>query len=522
MDDVLVWVGRDDASLARHLAAGLSAVGVSRLQVVVLNSGPVQRPGMVESIYRRLDGLLFHRRMAVLPAGYVHTGTDELDPLERNGATCDSDIDPTFVDVASIEQVCARFQPAVVLDLTGTIARSRCRGAVHLGFQFGESGATRSLRQAVRDRIGVHHGVLKVSVAHDANSGASRPVFVASAYLDHRSLQRSAQLVALKLAPIALAASKRAQRRVYLSMPAIGEKPPARSRTAVGLLAKAALAVGQKLLGRVQWQIRLYRNGRPGTTLGQLWVTLKPPRDQFWADPFVISNGGGAVVYFEALRYREGRGYIACVEVKADGTYGEPITVLDRPWHQSYPYVFEAEGVWYMVPESGTNLSVTLFRCVEFPSRWEEVATLIEGVALFDASLVQWQGRWWLFATHGVPGASTYDELHVYWSRELLGPWRPHGLNPVKVDAGTARPAGAPFVVDGRLIRPVQDCRNRYGDAVVFQEVIHLDEDDFLEVDCDIGSIGEEMASMSPLHTYNVERGVTAIDCAHIAFSVSF
>jgi hypothetical protein len=41
----------------------------------------------------------------------------------------------------------------------------------------------------------------------------------------------------------------------------------------------------------------------------------------------------------------------------------------------------------------------------------------------------------------------------------------------VKTDVRTARPAGTPFVVDGRLYRPAQDCSDEYGGAVVLNEV---------------------------------------------------
>ena len=49
---------------------------------------------------------------------------------------------------------------------------------------------------------------------------------------------------------------------------------------------------------------------------------------------------------------------------------------------------------------------------------------------------------------------SRQQELSIYWADRIRGPWRPHALNPVKLDARSSRPAGALFRRDGKWIRP--------------------------------------------------------------------
>jgi len=56
-----------------------------------------------------------------------------------------------------------------------------------------------------------------------------------------------------------------------------------------------------------------------------------------------------------------------------DWTYQQ--IVLDEPYHLSYPYVFEWQGDYYMVPESYQVNSILLYRAVNFPTDWEFVAT---------------------------------------------------------------------------------------------------------------------------------------------------
>jgi hypothetical protein len=61
------------------------------------------------------------------------------------------------------------------------------------------------------------------------------------------------------------------------------------------------------------------------------------------------------------------------------------------------------------------------------------------------------------------------------------GPWTPHKKWPVRIDVRGARPAGTPFLLDGRLIRPGQDCAETYGAAVALHEVNVLTESDYRE-----------------------------------------
>jgi hypothetical protein len=164
-----------------------------------------------------------------------------------------------------------------------------------------------------------------------------------------------------------------------------------------------------------------------------------------------------------------------------------------------------------MIPESSAREVVDLYECVDFPHEWRHVKRLMEGVRLADVTLITWQGRWWMFASHGGPGASNYDELHLYWADTPMGPWSPHALNPVRIDAGSARPAGAMFMAGDRIVRPAQDCRERYGDGVVFQEILVLDEERFEERALHRLEAGG-LAHGVGYHTFNSAGRYVAID----------
>ena len=49
------------------------------------------------------------------------------------------------------------------------------------------------------------------------------------------------------------------------------------------------------------------------------------------------------------------------------GNWTNPKVVISNKYHMSYPFVFNYEGVCYMIPESAENGSLELYICHKFP-----------------------------------------------------------------------------------------------------------------------------------------------------------
>ena len=211
------------------------------------------------------------------------------------------------------------------------------------------------------------------------------------------------------------------------------------------------------------------------------YKVVRPPGDRFYADPFLFERDGKTFLFFEDYRFHEGRALICCAEVMPDGTLGEIAEVLRRPYHLSYPFVFELNGEVYMIPETRENKTVELYRAAEFPGCWVLEKVLLEGVSAVDATIHCQDGRIWMFVGLSSGRYSSCDELAIFSATSLLGPWVPHPGNPVISDVRRARPAGALFVEDGKLMRPSQDCAKAYGYALVFSEVQTLNETEYKE-----------------------------------------
>jgi hypothetical protein len=157
-----------------------------------------------------------------------------------------------------------------------------------------------------------------------------------------------------------------------------------------------------------------------------------------------------------------------------------------------------------------------LYRCIEFPGKWEPVAKLLDGVEAADATIFRHGGRYWMTSVvrDGCGGYS--DTLALHHAENIFGRWEPHPMSPVIVDSRFARPAGSVVFHNGALLRPVQDCSEGYGRRLVIMRIDQLDGRDFRQT---------PVATIEPggawpgrrLHTINRSGRLECIDGAILA-----
>ena len=231
---------------------------------------------------------------------------------------------------------------------------------------------------------------------------------------------------------------------------------------------------------RIGWRIT-DRQGvlETGSLAGDPWKALTGGPSKFVADPFPIEWRGKSYIFFEELDFRVGKGVICAQQVDASGPVGEPVLALEENWHLSYPFLIEHEGQLYMLPEGSASGAVSLYRCIEFPGKWECVGPLLTNIEAADATIFQHAGRFWMTSVvrDGVGGYS--DSLAIHHSPTLMGRWEEHAQRPVLIDSRHARPAGAVTLHDGALWRPVQDCSIGYGKRLSLARIDVLDPERF-------------------------------------------
>jgi len=250
-------------------------------------------------------------------------------------------------------------------------------------------------------------------------------------------------------------------------------------------------------------------------------VIMPDDGQRYYADPFLFADAERRWLFCEELQYHTGKGIISCAQVEDGCVISAPRPVLERPYHLSYPFVFRQGGEIYMIPETGGNSTVELYRAQSFPFSWVLYSTLLENVALYDATLLQYRNRFWLFGAISHYASAPLDELAVFYSERLEGPWHPHRLNPVKSDCRSARPAGRVVMRDNRLFRPAQDCESGYGSALVWCEICELTPERFDEREVGRWHAHEPL-NADGFHTFGCdENALGVIDIKRVVWKYS-
>jgi hypothetical protein len=316
----------------------------------------------------------------------------------------------------------------------------------------------------------------------------------------------------------------RGTRRIYKA-PLNGEM----ARWLLRQLARKTLAVLQWLPRRLRtdhWKLAIRTGARIGFTTGSTtglisgtaqdagqFQWIDSPKGHFYADPFLFSRQGQRWLFFEDFDYRSRLGSIAAAEVSASGALSTAVRVLERPYHLSYPGVFQVDDQLYMIPETRSNGTVEMYRCSIFPDKWELAKVFLQAPAV-DTTAWSENGVHWFFVTLREPRGGAL-QLWLFFSAGILDDWRPHPANPISTDVRSSRGGGAIYRDGERLIRPSQDCSGNYGRSFTLNEILVLNESEYHEMPLVTLKAPKGMIGT---HTYACVDDIEAIDgCANIS-----
>lgn len=238
---------------------------------------------------------------------------------------------------------------------------------------------------------------------------------------------------------------------------------------------------------REQWTIGIYRSDSPFYfNKLQRWINpLLKAEDvtdvpaKFVADPFLIKEGNAWYLFFEVYNNNTRQGDLAVATSENSWVWNYEKVIIDEPFHLSYPYAFESDGEYYLIPESFETNSIRLYRADEFPTKWSYVKTLVQGRDYVDNSIVFYKGKWWLFSS-----VTSNDSLYLHYSDSLTGSWQEHPQSPiVRQDLHKARPSGRLLVYQNKLYRFTMDVDPPIGThQVMVYEVTEISTDSYSEV----------------------------------------
>ena len=253
-------------------------------------------------------------------------------------------------------------------------------------------------------------------------------------------------------------------------------------------------------------------------------IKVKNTKNHFFADPFIKNYKNRNIIFFEDYSFEKNKAVISALEINPDKSYTLLGTVLEESFHLSYPYIFENDNHLYMCPESHKSNDIRLYKCTEFPMKWEFERVLIQGVSAGDVNIFYHNEKWWILANIDSSDLSKYvgdehdSELHIFFSDSLLtNQWESHPKNPVIFNSNQARNAGKICSNNGELHRVFQKHGfDTYGKQFGVSRILELSTEDYKE---------EKLFEVEPnfykdifgTHHFSFDNNIAVID--HLSIS---
>ncbi len=240
--------------------------------------------------------------------------------------------------------------------------------------------------------------------------------------------------------------------------------------------------------------------------------TVLPDSKRYWtADPFLVKKDGKIYLFFEMFDRLKRKGALGCREL-SEKSIGNLKVIYETDTHLSYPFIYEKDGVFYIIPESSRSGELYVLKCTNFPYKWVKEKVIAEK-PLVDTTLFSYNGVDY-YISERVVRANTFDRVDLFYDEN--GCFTECVNNPVKLDAGTARCAGNFFEYNGCYVRPSQDCGVFYGEKLNFNRVINISKEKYEEELIKTVSHRDinldKKDNYTGIHTYNKVDNVEVID----------
>jgi hypothetical protein len=240
--------------------------------------------------------------------------------------------------------------------------------------------------------------------------------------------------------------------------------------------------------------------------------SIKNPPFRFLADPFTVSNNNISYIYLEDFDYRTSRGCISVYEINKTG-YNYLGVAIEEDFHLSYPFVFNVNNTFYMIPESINAGEIRLYKCIDFPLKWEFEKAIIKNIKSADTSIFYHDDKWWLLTNKDTSDLGDYcSELHIFYSDSFNSEnWISHPGNPVIFDSICARNGGF-LLSDNKFYRVFQKQGfDMYGESMGIAEITELTTSSYVE-NILFDMPAKYMPNILGNHTFSYDSGLVCFD----------
>ena len=230
-------------------------------------------------------------------------------------------------------------------------------------------------------------------------------------------------------------------------------------------------------------------------------------KNRWFADPFILKvTNDDIIVLVEEFYDPIHRGRISKLTIDKQTYELKKIDViLELNSHLSFPAIFRKDDKIYIYPENSAEGHIVVY---EFDEKSNNLKPhkILHNEPLTDASLETCFNSFHLFTTK-LP-VQNGNQLFIYQSEKWDGEY--HLIQTMEFPSNTGRNAGSLFRLNGKIIRPAQDCNGAYGKGLVFYEISYTE-----------GTFEmKELKRIYPqhtiydqgMHTFNVYNNLAVID----------
>lgn len=238
-----------------------------------------------------------------------------------------------------------------------------------------------------------------------------------------------------------------------------------------------------------------------------VWMKHKY-NDRFFADPFLIKEDNEFFyILCEEYIFKERVGKIVLLTVsKKEYKLVNRKVFIEENHHLSFPYC-ELNGQW-VVPEACWSGKAFAYQ-LDLEEMKIKTKIQIADEGLVDNIFYEASDKIiWLYA--GTTKCAN-AELYVYKIDDKKKFIRAT-QEPVEIGLECSRSAGMLFECDGKLYRPVQDCKERYGKRISIMEVLSIGEEGYKVRECRKIDSSENPIYNETMHTFNVYKDIILVD----------
>ena len=260
-----------------------------------------------------------------------------------------------------------------------------------------------------------------------------------------------------------------------------------------------------------EWSV-IYTHSNYSNLEKNNFVEIQNTKSTFFADPFFIEKGNKKYIFGEEYNYKTKKGYIVVYLVEND-IYKKIGTALEEDFHLSFPFIFYFEDNYYMIPETKEKNEIRLYKCDQFPLKWNYHLTIKKNISAVDSMIFEFNNLWWLFTNFSPIKKSPESELNIFFSKKgpLTNEWYKHKSNPVVIDSFSGRNAGM-IISDKEILRCSHVIQNFYkGKKIKIFKINKLTEDIYEEEQIDELGSDRFKGAFSTHHLYS-KNNFTVLD----------